>query len=152
MGNRWGNSGNSVRLCFIGSKITANGDCSHEILDTAKIEKKSWHMQSMPNVLGIALSLHILGLSHFSRVQPYGLQLVRFLCPWDSPGKNTGVGCHTILQRIFPTQKSAWVPALQIDSLLTNSGLNFHIFLLLSAESSNHSMVLLLWKHMCNSK
>ena len=32
MGNRWGNSGNSVRLYFCGgSKITADGDCSHEI-------------------------------------------------------------------------------------------------------------------------
>ena len=31
MGNRWGNSGNSVRLYFGGSKITAAGDCSHEI-------------------------------------------------------------------------------------------------------------------------
>ena len=31
MGNRWGNSGNSVRLYFLGSKITAYGDCSHEI-------------------------------------------------------------------------------------------------------------------------
>ena len=31
MGNRWGNSGNSVRLYFGGSKITADGDCSHEI-------------------------------------------------------------------------------------------------------------------------
>ena len=31
MGNRWGNSGNSVRLYFLGSKITADGDCSHEI-------------------------------------------------------------------------------------------------------------------------
>ena len=31
MGNRWGNSGNSVRLNFGGSKITADGDCSHEI-------------------------------------------------------------------------------------------------------------------------
>ena len=29
--NRWGNSGNSVRLYFLGSKITADGDCSHEI-------------------------------------------------------------------------------------------------------------------------
>ena len=29
MGNRWGNSGNSVRLYFLGSKITADGDCSH---------------------------------------------------------------------------------------------------------------------------
>ena len=31
MGNRWGNSGNSVRLFFFGSKITADGDCSREI-------------------------------------------------------------------------------------------------------------------------
>ena len=31
MGNRWGNSGNSVRLYLLGSKITADGDCSHEI-------------------------------------------------------------------------------------------------------------------------
>ena len=31
MENRWGDSGNSVRLCFLGSKITADGDCSHEI-------------------------------------------------------------------------------------------------------------------------
>ena len=32
------------------------------------------------------------------------LQPPRLLCPWDSPGKNTGVGCHFLLQGIFPTQ------------------------------------------------
>ena len=31
MGNTWGNSGNSGRLYFLGFKITADGDCSHEI-------------------------------------------------------------------------------------------------------------------------
>ena len=31
MGNRWGNSGNSERLYFLGLKITADSDCSHEI-------------------------------------------------------------------------------------------------------------------------
>ena len=31
MADRWGNSGNSVRLYFWGPKITADGDCSHEI-------------------------------------------------------------------------------------------------------------------------
>ena len=31
MANRWENSGNSVRLYFWGLKITADGDCSHEI-------------------------------------------------------------------------------------------------------------------------
>ena len=28
----------------------------------------------------------------------------RFFCPWNTPGKNTGVGCHSLLQGIFPTQ------------------------------------------------
>ena len=30
----------------------------------------------------------------------------RLLCPWDSPGKNTGVGSHSLPQGIFPTQGS----------------------------------------------
>ena len=28
------------------------------------------------------------------------------LCPWNFPGKNTGVGCHSLLQGIFPSQGS----------------------------------------------
>ena len=35
---------------------------------------------------------------------PQGLQPATFLCPWDCPGKNTRVGCHTLLQGIFLTQ------------------------------------------------
>ena len=38
-------------------------------------------------------------------VGSYGLQLARLLCPWNSPDKNTGVGCHALLQGIFPTQR-----------------------------------------------
>ena len=30
----------------------------------------------------------------------------RLLCPQDCPGKNTGVGCHTLLQEFFLTQRS----------------------------------------------
>ena len=40
-------------------------------------------------------------LSHFSRVQllwPHRRQPTRLPHPWDSPGKNTGVGCHFLLQ------------------------------------------------------
>ena len=33
----------------------------------------------------------------------HGLQPTRLLCPWNSPGKNTGVDSHALLQ-IFPTQ------------------------------------------------
>ena len=46
-------------------------------------------------------------LSRFSGVwigRPHGLQPSRLLCPWDSPGQNTGVGCHALLQGIFPTR------------------------------------------------
>ena len=35
--------------------------------------------------------------------RPHGLQPTRLLCPWDSPGKSTGVGCHFLLQGTFPT-------------------------------------------------
>ena len=39
-------------------------------------------------------------------LQRQGLQHTRLLCPWDSLGKNTGLGCHALLQGIFPTQGS----------------------------------------------
>ena len=39
-------------------------------------------------------------------LQPHGLQPPRLLCPWNCPGKNTEVGCHALLQEIFPTQRS----------------------------------------------
>ena len=60
-------------------------------------------------------------LSCFSHVQLFAILwtiAARLLCPWDSPDKNTGVGCHAILQGIFLTQRSN--PGLlhwQTDSL-----------------------------------
>ena len=43
-------------------------------------------------------------LNHFSPVQFLATpQPTRLLCPWESPGKNTGVGCHAFLEGIFPT-------------------------------------------------
>ena len=56
----------------------------------------------------------------YPTLQPHGLGLTRLFCPWDSPGKNTGVGYHFLLQGIFPTQKSN--PGLlhcQADSIPT---------------------------------
>ena len=37
---------------------------------------------------------------------PHGLQPTRLLCLWDFPGKDTGMGCHFLLQEIFETQGS----------------------------------------------
>ena len=34
----------------------------------------------------------------------HGLEPTSLLCAWDFPGKNTGVGCHFLLQGIFPSQ------------------------------------------------
>ena len=39
-------------------------------------------------------------------LRPHVLSPTRLLCPWDSPGKHTRVGCHSLLQGIFPTQGS----------------------------------------------
>ena len=61
------------------------------------------------------IRLHVCALSHFSRdwlfCDPVDCSLVgyrpeRLLCPWDSPGKNAGVGCYALLQGIFLTQVS----------------------------------------------
>ena len=41
-------------------------------------------------------------------VQPHRQQPTRFPRPWDSPGKNTRMGCHFLLQGVFPTQ--GWNP------------------------------------------
>ena len=53
--------------------------------------------------------LLLLLLSHFSRVQlcatPWR-QSTRLLCPWDSPRKNTGMGCHFLLQCMKVKSKS----------------------------------------------
>ena len=48
MANRWGNNENSERLYFLGSKITADGDCNHEIkrylLLGRKVTLTSWEI------------------------------------------------------------------------------------------------------------
>ena len=59
-----------------------------------------FHLPSFPDLsLGPALFLVAAAASVVSNsVRPHGLQPTRLLRPWDSPGKNTGVGCHFLLQ------------------------------------------------------
>ena len=38
-------------------------------------------------------------------LQPLGPYPIMLLCPWNFPGKTTGVGCHFLLQGIFPIQE-----------------------------------------------
>ena len=44
----------------------------------------------------------------------HGLQPARLLCPWDSPGKNTGVGCHFLLQQVIIIISNAHMKFAQI--------------------------------------
>ena len=51
-------------------------------------------------------------------LQPHALQPARLLSPWDSPGRNTRVGCHFLLQGNLPDSRIESVsPAWQADSL-----------------------------------
>ena len=65
-------------------------------------------------------SLYLLSISHSvlsDSLRLHGLQLTRLLCPRDSPGKNTGVGCHALLQGDLPnTGMEPRPPTLQADS------------------------------------
>ena len=61
-------------------------------------------------------------LSRVQLLQPHRLQPARLFCPWDSPGKNTGVSHHFLLQGIFLTQGRIHrhaSPALQVDYFIT---------------------------------
>ena len=57
------------------------------------------------NILVPYACMHAESLQSYPTLQPWGLQPTRLLCPCDSPGKNTGVGCHSLLQGIVSTQE-----------------------------------------------
>ena len=76
---------------FLGSKITADGDCNHEIKRCLLLGRKAktnlvskWSRSVVSNSLW-----------------PHGVY-----SPWNSPGQYTGVGSLSLLQGIFPTQGS----------------------------------------------
>ena len=71
-----------------GSKITADGDCSHEIKRRLLLGRK------IISNLAVAKSLH----SCLTLCDPIDGSPPGSPNPWDSPGKNTGVGCHFLPQ------------------------------------------------------
>ena len=75
MGNRWGNSGNSARLYFLGSKITADGDCSHEIKRRFLLGRKA-----MTNLDSILKSRDVTLLTKVCVVKPMLFPVVMYGC------------------------------------------------------------------------
>ena len=53
-------------------------------------------LSSLPDLMALCLFMS-------DSLRPHGLWPTRLLCPWDAPGKNTGVGSPFLLQGIFPT-------------------------------------------------
>ena len=86
----------------------------------------------------------------FYSLWPHGLEPTRLLCPWDSPSKNTGVGCHFLLQGIFPMQGSN----LSLLCLLHCRQMLYHLshqgeasYIIDKASLSNLLLLLLLLSH-----
>ena len=87
----------------------------------------------------------------------------RPLCPWDSPGKNTGVGSHSLLRGIFPTQglnlgllhwQAGSLPLSHQGSppKIMQNGTGIPSFLSLSAdEKSPNFLSVSLWKEVGES-
>ena len=57
------------------------------------------------HMLLLRLSIVVLCSVMSNSLQPHGLEPTRLLCPWDFSGKNTGIGCHFLLQGLFLTQE-----------------------------------------------
>ena len=81
----------------------------------------------------------------------------RLLCPWDFLGKSTGVGCHSLLQEIFPTQglNSGLPHCRQMLNRLSHQGsptivwpqVNSREGIQLHSSTENWIKVLLSWTH-----
>jgi len=110
-----------------GSKITADGDCSHEIKRCLLLGRKVIsNLDSILKSRDITLptKVHLVkamvfavvmygceswtikkaaaaakSLQSCATVRPHKRQPTRLPHPWDTPGKNTGVGCHFLLRK-----------------------------------------------------
>ena len=79
-----GGSGNSLQYTCLGKHMDRGGWWTrvHGVTKSRTAATAAKSVQSCPTV------------------QPHRWQPTRLLCPWDSPGKNTGLGCHFLLQCI----------------------------------------------------
>ena len=96
-------------------------------------------------------------------VRPHRWQPTRLLCPWDSPGKNTGVGCHFLLQcvgvkllnRADSALATPWTAAYQAPPSMGFSRQEYRSGLLLPSPAQHYCLLikidsetLLNWLHL----
>ena len=93
----------SIILLFANTFLKEANSCSNKMI--------SWQTEARECVC-VCVCVCVCSVVSNS-LRPHGLQPTRLLCPWNFPGKNTGVGCHFLLQGIFLTQRSSFAsPAL----------------------------------------
>ena len=92
--------------------ITGKETCTPVFFAALFTIARAWKLdvhQQMNGQRRYGTHMHACIISHSvmsNSLAPHGLQPARILCPWAYPGKNTGVGCHFLLQGILPTQGS----------------------------------------------
>ena len=91
-------------LSIVNDKIITTANARRQEKETKNLafKKVDIKLDYLQSVLCVCAQM----FSHGSSLGPDGLWPARLLCPWDFPGKNTGVGCHFLLQGTFPTQGS----------------------------------------------
>ena len=89
------------------SKTTHPKHAFHSMCITCiTLKSKNLNLQTL-SMSGLVPSYwHKAPESESLTLRPRGLQPARLLCPWDSPGKKTGVGCCALLQETFLNQES----------------------------------------------
>ena len=108
------------------AQIVGSALCKLHDLTNSMLLSKWTSLKTELQYDAASLPLGILLLSGHSVVsdslQLHELEPLRFLCLWNFPGKNTGVGCHALLQGIFLTQGSnRYLLCWQADSLLLDA-------------------------------
>ena len=91
VGHDWATSFSFFTLCTV---------YNSQDKETIKMSINTW--MDKEDVLYIYSEGHLVV---FGSLRLHWLYPARLLCPWNSPGKNTGVGCHALLQGIFPTPR-----------------------------------------------
>ena len=125
MADTWGNSGNSDRLYFGGSKITADGDCSHEIKRRLLLGRKV-----MTNLDSILKSRDITLPTKVHLVKAMVFPVGMYAC--ESSVQSSSVLSHV---QLFATP---WTAARQASLSITNSRSSLRLMSIELVMPTNH--------------
>ena len=127
----------------------------YEQLDSF-LHELNWREIDKIIAAGNIIISYVSELKSLSRVRLFatlGLWPPRLLCPWDSPGRDAGMGCHALLQGIVPTQGSnPGVPhCRRFLYQLSCQGGSSHMILYIIIKQKYICMSELIRKHMIKS-